>query len=48
VHGIYSLISGYYSKSTEYLGYNPQFIKNVTSRKAQMKMLQSHLEGGRK
>jgi hypothetical protein len=47
MHGIYSLISGYWPKSTEYLGYNSQNVKRLTNRKAQVKMLQSHLEGAR-
>ena len=42
MHAVYSLISGYQSKSTEYLEYNSQTVKSVTSRKAQVRMLQSH------
>jgi hypothetical protein len=34
IHGIYSLICGYWPKSTEYLGYNSQTVRRVTSRKA--------------
>ena len=45
---MHSLISGYYLKSTDYLGYNPQAERSITSRKAQERMLQFHLEGGRK
>jgi hypothetical protein len=39
-NGIYSLISGYKPKITEYSGYNPQTLRSLTRRKAQF-----HLEG---
>jgi hypothetical protein len=45
MHGMYSLISGYSSKSTEHQSYNPQNIRSLTRRKAQVKAQQS--EGGR-
>jgi hypothetical protein len=32
VYGMYLLISGYYPKSIEDLGHNPQIIRSVTSR----------------
>ena len=48
MHGIYSLISVYWLKSTEYPGCNPQTTRSLTRRKAQVRMLQSHLEGGTK
>ena len=35
-------------KSTEYLGYNPQNSRRLTSRRAQVRMLQSHLGGREK
>jgi hypothetical protein len=35
-------------KSTVYLGYNPYNSIRLTSRGAQVRMLQSHLEGRRK
>jgi hypothetical protein len=38
MHCVYSLKSGYYPKITEYLGYSPQTIRNVTNRKAQVKI----------
>jgi hypothetical protein len=34
--------------SIEYLGYNPKISRRITSRRAQMRMLQSHLGGRRK
>jgi hypothetical protein len=34
--------------STEYLGYNPQNSKRLTSRRGQVSMLKSHLEARRK
>jgi hypothetical protein len=34
MHGICSVISGYYPKGTGYLGYNPQNLRTLTSRKA--------------
>ena len=46
MHGMYSLVSGYQPKSTEYLRYNPQIVRSVTNRKVQMRMLQSHSNGG--
>jgi hypothetical protein len=45
MHCMYSLISEYFPKSTEYIGYN---LQNLTSRKAQMRMLQSLLGRGKK
>jgi hypothetical protein len=45
MHGMHSLISGYYPKSAKYLGYNPHTVRSLTTRKAQVRMLQSHLEG---
>jgi hypothetical protein len=35
-------------KSREYLRYNPQNSRRLTSRRAQVRMLQSHLGGRRK
>jgi hypothetical protein len=34
IYGMYSLIRGYYPKGTEYLGYNPQNLRTLTSREA--------------
>jgi len=47
MHGVYSLISGYLGKSTEYLVYNPQTVRSVTSRNAKINWLQPHVEGGK-
>lgn len=48
MHGMFSLISGYWPKSTEHLGYNPQIVRSVTNRTVQERVLQSQLEEGRK
>jgi hypothetical protein len=53
MHGMYSLKSGWIldqkkKNSTEYSGYNPQTSRGLTSRKAQVRMPQSHLGGRRK
>jgi hypothetical protein len=44
MHGVHSLISGYQPKSTENLGYNPQAVRSIKSRKAPVRVLQSLLE----
>jgi hypothetical protein len=44
MHGMYSLISIYKPRSTEYLGFNLETIRSVTSRKVQVRRLQCHLE----
>jgi hypothetical protein len=43
MHGMYSLINGYQSKNTEYLGYNQQDSTRLTSRIILVRMHQSHL-----
>jgi hypothetical protein len=45
IHGMNLLISGYYPKSTEYPVYTLQTIRNLTSRKVQVRVLQFYLEG---
>lgn len=47
MHDMYSLISGYCPQSTKYLGQNLQTL-SVTTTNAQVRRLQSHLEGIRK
>jgi hypothetical protein len=47
-HGIYSILSGYYQKSTEYSRYSQQNSKRSTSSSTQVRMPQSHLGGRRK
>jgi hypothetical protein len=39
LHDIYLLISVYLPKITEYLEYNPQTVRRLTSRKAKERML---------
>jgi hypothetical protein len=36
------------TKNTEYLGYNPQIVRSVTCRKAQVRITHSHVEGENK
>jgi hypothetical protein len=45
---MHSLIVVISQKSTGYLGYNLQTIRSLISRKAQVRIFQSRLEGGRK
>jgi hypothetical protein len=45
---MHSLKRGYYPKSTEYLEYNLYTIRSAISRNAEVRKLQSYLEGRRK
>ena len=47
-HGMHSLISGYYHKSSEYPRYDSQTIWSSRRWKTKVWMLHSYLEGGRK
>ena len=47
MHCMYSLISGYYPKSTECPGYNPQ-TQSLATQRSKVRIIQSHLGGKRK
>jgi hypothetical protein len=40
IHSMYSLISGYLPKCSEYVRHGPQTLKSVTRRKTQVRMSQ--------
>jgi hypothetical protein len=43
MHGMYSLINGYYPKNMEFPGYSQQKSRRLTRRRTQVMMPQSHL-----
>lgn len=45
---MYSLLSGYWPKSSEYPRYNSQTVGGLETKKAHVWILQSHLEEGNK